>query len=57
MDIDTLEKLKQNKTLNNFLNNDFLILPLDKIITININDDASEEIRLHIDMIKVKGEQ
>lgn len=57
MDIDTLEKLKQNKTLNNFLNNDFLILPLDKIITININDDNSEEIRLHIDMIKVKGEQ
>lgn len=43
--------INEHPILKKMVNNDFIIIPFDKIIAYNVNED-SENLRLHIDICK-----
>lgn len=48
--------IEKDKNLKPYMNNNFLIIPLDKIMGINVNDVNGEEtLRLHLDILKIGG--
>ena len=51
MDNNSKMLLEKNPIISKMLNNDFLIIPLKKVIAVNVNEE-DEELRLHIDILK-----
>lgn len=48
----------KNPIISEYTNNDFLIIPFDKITAVNINENDGEEyFRLHLDILKNKEEK